>query len=189
MRRCRSVWTRSCWCECETEWGLSAVCCLPLQSNIRSQIYPPHISQSFLQATILQEGLRFYAAVKNFSCSQVVEPEEETTMECLEDVQKGREEEPPKPATPWQLKKCGKKRWRWMSLIQIFFFSLFQQVDVVKTLRELITVVQNCSQFCADLITCEPAPPDGHPVQSQPLFCHACFLTCVVLLSIKYTVF
>lgn len=55
---------------------------------------------------------------------------------------------------------------------------------------QLITAVQNCSQFC-DLITCEVAPPDGHPFPLQPLLCNvakwACFITCVVLISIKYS--
>lgn len=59
---------------------------------------------------MLQEGFRFYAAVKNFSCSQVVVTKEGTTTESLEETQNGGEEEPPAPATPRQLKKRGKKR-------------------------------------------------------------------------------
>lgn len=90
--------------------GIFADCCLPFQSNVRFQICPPHISQSCLQASILQEELRFCAAVKSFSCSQVVDTEEETTMESLTEVQNGEEENPPAPATPRQLKKYGKKR-------------------------------------------------------------------------------
>lgn len=71
----------------------------------------PHTSQSCLQASILQEGLKFCAAVKQFSCSQVVDKEEETTTESLEEAQANEvEEEPPAPATPRQLKKRGKKR-------------------------------------------------------------------------------
>lgn len=72
----------------------------------------------------------------------------------------------------------------------LFFSSLLQLVDAVKTwwpscpsAWEPITAVQNFSQFC-DLITCELAPPDGHPVPLQPHLCNvsiwACFITCVV---------
>lgn len=85
------------------------MCCLPLQSDIRFQICPPNISESSLQASILQEGLRFCASVKNLNCSQMVDTGEETTVS-LEEVQNGGEEEPPAPATPGQLKKRGKKR-------------------------------------------------------------------------------
>lgn len=60
------------------------------------------LSQSCLQASILQEELRFCAAVKNSSCSRVVDTEEETTTGSLEDV--------PAPATAQPLKKRGKKR-------------------------------------------------------------------------------
>lgn len=61
-----------------------------------------HLSQSCLQASILQEELRFCAAVKNSSCSRVVDAEEETTTGSLEDVAA--------PATAQPLKKRGKKR-------------------------------------------------------------------------------
>lgn len=87
------------------------MCCLPIQSDIRFQMCPTNISQSSLQASILQEGLRFCAAVKNFSCSQVVDTEEETAVS-LEKIQNEGEEEPPAPAIPGQLKTRGKKRLR-----------------------------------------------------------------------------
>ena len=57
----------------------------------------------------MQEGLRFCAAVKNFSCSQMVDTEEETTTESLEKVQSRGAEGATAPATRQQLKKRSKK--------------------------------------------------------------------------------
>lgn len=63
-----------------------------------------------------------------------------------------------------------------LSFWYFLIFSLLQLVDAVKTWSpscpsawKLITAVQNCSQYCAGLITSDPAPPDGNQLPHNHL--------------------